>query len=65
MVKRSNNLWNTSDLVEHYGVSRQTVSNWVKKDCPCYIIGPKKFKFDPELVEEWLKSRSAQKKLEV
>lgn len=58
MVKVTNNLWNTKQVAENYGVSKQSIMLWVNKGMPVYILGPKKFKYDPKLVEDWVIEQS-------
>ena len=60
MLENTNGLVKKKDIAEKYGVTTQTVQQWItakKYPCPVYRIGPKTFRFDERLVEKWIEER--------
>lgn len=42
------------DIMEMYGVSRSTISRWLRKGLPYVKFGHQLMRFDADLVEQWL-----------
>lgn len=59
MVKNQGGLWSTNDVASYYGVTKQAVMLWInERNLPVYKIGPRTFKYDPDLVHEWVQQQS-------
>lgn len=58
---KNTNFITTKDLVEKYGVSRQTVGIWRLKGLNHMQLSPQVIVYDSEEVEQWLKNRGSER----
>ena len=49
-----NKLFTLTEISSILRVSRQTISKWVERGCPCIPISPKRKRFRLADIEEWL-----------
>lgn len=56
--KPTKNYLDTSELAEHYGISRTTVHTWIRDEgCP-HILRGRVLRFELAAVEAWFRGRS-------
>ena len=64
---KKDNFLKTADVSAYLGVSIRTVTDWAtqwiesggKSGLPGFKIGPRQWRFKPEDIEEWVRSKAA------
>jgi excisionase family DNA binding protein len=60
-AERKEKLWDTGDVADYLGVTRQTARTYVEKLGLPFIRFPRGIRYDPDAVRQWAKSREETK----